>query len=280
MPMEPSENPERHRETPEEREHRPTQQSPTPHSAVDADGEGAVEDNANRIAPSELVRLTADRFVARGRSGAVPLLNGGGHVPAHELTLTTLAAAFFENERVGVVRLVPERSSGWFGGSERLYVEPSGDDAPWPEYSWEATIPRLVDRLTAETGDGRVELSEVVYRLLAEDAPDPWLRAVDHVDEGLAARGLLDPARAEGGNQFADARYVTSDRTESILDDREPERLKQRLREVRMYSPDLWSLFEDEVERAVDERTVDETDGDSDRDEDREGDGVLVGGRE
>lgn len=291
----PTENPEQRSDGRDEREERADSDGRTGSDGrVDPDDRTDREDRGEsastedeRLAPSELVRLAADRFASRGRSGAVPLLDGEGHVPARELTLAALAAAVFENERADVVELVAERRSGWLGGgSERLFLARGPADPDWPAYSWEAAVPRLVDRLADERGRDSVEVAEVAYRLLAEEAPDPWLRAVDHVDEGLAARGLLDPARAEGGNQFADARYVVTERAAALLDDREPERLKQRLREVRMYRPDIWSLFEEAVERAVDERTVDEDPdaaGHEDRTRDggrRGDDGVLRGDRE
>lgn len=189
----------------------------TAHSPADELGRGLVA----ALTPSDVVLIDAAAFVPRAGlksvvGNNVSLVRGDGSVSAATLTETMIAAALLADEAADALRLVPERTSRFFGLTHptTVFVEP-GDGRPnWPDMTLEATIAHAV----ADRGE-RVELDDLLCELFDESSNAP-ATVVSLVEASLASRGVLDSVEKKS-LLGTTTRYVLGDEVSRLdTDDR------------------------------------------------------------
>jgi hypothetical protein len=203
------------------------------------------------FAPSELIFLNGEKYareISDGRS-AVSLLHVNKRVSSRELAHTAILAAILANEQPGNISLhaIGRRSLLGRRGPKTLSVEPGCARALFPLYSLESFIPTIMER-------GPIEASELVFALLREYAEDSHRWAIDLVQGGLAARGIIEveEVRQKG---IVTASYFRLTDAKAKLAARQPlEPVSGLLKQAATGRPEIFRLLEARIELGLAKR--------------------------
>ncbi|HVN55963.1 MAG TPA: hypothetical protein VMT46_16635 [Anaerolineaceae bacterium] len=152
------------------------------------------------LAPSEIVFLTADQFLAKAalprqhvitlQTSLFPLADSDMGVSKQPLAELAWMAAFLAIQAAGGIRLEIRAAKALLGLStnKRLFANPCAETAPWPEASLENSIQSMV-RASKEAGQN--EVGDIIYRMLPIDNFDLFGWVCERVRDGLVKRNLL-----------------------------------------------------------------------------------------
>lgn len=184
---------------------------------------GAI-DPGQTLAPSEVVFLTADQFLAKAalpkqhvisfQTSLYPLPESGMGVSKRPLAELACMAAFLAIEAAGGLHLEIRATKALLGlrTTQKLFATPCAQTAHWPEASLEKAIQSMVHA-------GQNEVGDIIYDLLASDNYDPFGSVCDRVRDGLVRRNLLtardyhptQPAFAAAAAQFGETKALLVD---------------------------------------------------------------------
>jgi hypothetical protein len=209
----------------------------------------------DELTPSEVVFLHGERFVARAIAGNVTLALSGRKVATDQLATAVLTAAFLANDEVGAIRFEVGETDRWLGLRKRtaLFVATDGPAPGWPSHTLEWAIPTFLEEMEDQAGTGDpILLGALVDALFDGDETDPWRYVIELVEDGLAARGLLERHR-ERWLRLPTGRfeYGVTDELERAASDASPEEVERRFSVAETARPELWELLRWELERAV-----------------------------
>ncbi len=183
----------------------------------------AVIYSGQTLAPSEVVFLTADQFLAKAalsqphaisfQPSLYPLPGSDMGVAKQPLAELAWMAAFLALQAAAVIRLEIRATKALLGlrTTQSLLAYPGAETASWPEGSLENGIQLMV---RAQPAAGQNEVGHLIDRVFASDNYDPFGWVCDCVRDGLARRGLVTggdyhptpPALAAAAAQFGETK--------------------------------------------------------------------------
>jgi hypothetical protein len=205
------------------------------------------------LAPSELIFLNGERYAREvcDDSPAVSLLHVNRRVSSHELARRVIAAAILANEQAGNISLcaLTHRSLLGLRRARRVLVEPGRADRKFPLYSLEAFIPEIIRR-------GAVEASELVFRLLREDAAESHRWAIDLVQGGLAARGIVEVEEVRHKGFVTQSHFRLAESTAKLVGLQPLEAINDLLRNAASARPEVYILLEEQIKEGLKKRAI------------------------
>ncbi|WP_331234530.1 hypothetical protein [Natronorarus salvus] len=209
----------------------------------------------DQLTPSELVFLHGERFATRAIAGNVSLPLSDRAVATDQLATAVLTAAFLANEEEGAIRFEMGETARWLGLRKRtaLSVATNGPAPMWPDHTLEWAVSTFLGGMEGETGTADpILVAALVDALFDGDETDPWRYVIELVEDGLAARGLLD-RRRERWLRLPTGRteYGLTGELERLAADSSPEKIERLFSAVETARPELWKLLRWELERAV-----------------------------
>lgn len=153
--------------------------------------------------PSEYVFLNGDKFSPKAEgSDSLALLCSDACVNGYQLAINLILAAILANESEGALEILIEEKKKLFGSgsSKEIYLRKISAPPNWSGYTLESAVMFIASNLMVQQKNS---LYNVVYLLLAQDRPDPWLKIVELVEWGLASSNWLIPVEGEAAAAFS-----------------------------------------------------------------------------
>lgn len=212
-------------------------------------------DPTNPLSPSELVLLNGDQFAKKVMMGNIQLLHTDASVSISQLAKAILAAAVLAAESVGNLQLEVQTGKAMLGlrKVKKLCGNPSFNPIDWPEFSLEAQLPKIAERLENE-GENH-QISDLIYIWLRQDSSSPSQSAIELVKSGLAERGMLEAAEQTRMKVFTVVKYSLPDSTASLASQYTIEQIRKVLADCESNRKDIWDLLLKEIKRAFKQRT-------------------------
>lgn len=214
-----------------------------------------IIDPTNPLSPSELVLLNGDLFAKKVMLGNIQLLHTDTSVSISQLGEAILSAAVLAAESAGNFKLEIRTAKAMLGlrKAKNLCGIPTFSPNEWPEYSLEAQLPKIAERLEKE-GESH-QISDLIYIWLRQDSSSPWQSTIEMVKSGLAERGLLDAAQKTRLKVFTVVNYSLPESTADLASQIPIDPVKELLTNCENNRKDIWELLLKENKRAIKQRT-------------------------
>ncbi|GAP13010.1 hypothetical protein LARV_00751 [Longilinea arvoryzae] len=202
-----------------------------------------------QLTPSELVYLNGEQFAGEPRaSRRTRLLHSGREVHLAQLVQAALASALLANLQTGTLLLSQREHSRWFGlvKKEILSVEPTGKSADWPAQTLEADVLAAAGSSDVHKESG--DLARLIYVWLKTSYDDPFAEVVTRIQNGLAARGLLNVIE-ERKLLSVKRSYAVPPETLALAQDIKS--IQNMLEQFQVARPQLWPLLLETIKKAV-----------------------------
>jgi len=169
------------------------------------------------------------------------LLDGRTGVSSKQLVANTLKAALLAHEQANTIQFeINEETKPHLRGSRSLVVVPTGKTGDWPHATLESRL--LLDR--------RATVADIVFDWLGEDSGNPWDRAAEQCKIMLVLRGV---ARVQ--SRWRGRTYVLAADAGPLMSQTSPQPVEALLEDCRANQPQVWALFDQEIDRAIRRRT-------------------------
>jgi hypothetical protein len=212
-------------------------------------------DPANRLSPSELVLLNGEQFAKKVMLGNIQLMHNEASVSVSQLGEAILAAAVLAVEFIGNLKLDVRSEKAMLGlrKVKSLFVKPTFTPNDWPEYSLEAQLVQIAERLDREGESGKI--SDLIYIWLRQDSSSPWQSTIEMVQAGLAERGLLETTETTKLKVFTTINYSLPESTAVLAKQISIEPIRELLRTCENNQKEIWELLKKENKKAIKQRT-------------------------
>jgi hypothetical protein len=200
--------------------------------------------NAGRaaLAPSELVLLKAERF-CKPLSIGFKAPQSNIKVDSSELATLAAAAGVLANEQAGACRLEVGRpvQHGPVTLPAPLLLIPTGPAPAWPDHSLEAAARPLIEQ--AIRANGCCQASDLTYGWLEKNMGDVWGSALENIQLGLVARGLLQTYVETKMRIFKITHYQLTPQLSGFLSQFPVEDVQRMLNACRTARPQVWKAL-------------------------------------
>jgi len=212
-------------------------------------------DPANPLSPSELVLLNGDQFAKKVMLGNIQLMHIEASVSVSQLGETILAAAVLAVDSIGNLQLDIRSEKAMLGlrKVKSLYGKPTFTPNDWPDYSLEAQLVQIAERLDREGESAKI--SDLVYIWLRQDASSPWQSTIEMVQAGLAERGLLETSETTKLKVFTTVNYSLPRTTVALAEQYSIEPVREMLTNCEKNQKEIWELLKKENKKAIKQRT-------------------------
>lgn len=212
-------------------------------------------DPTNQLTPSELVLLNGDQFAKKVMLGNIQLMHIEASVSVSQLGEAILAAAVLAVDSIGNFQLDIRSEKAMLGlrKVKSLYGKPTFTPNDWPDYSLEAQLVQIAERLDREGESAKI--SDLIYIWLRQDSSSPWQSAIEMVQAGLAERGLLETSERTKLKVFTTVNYSLPMTTVALAEQYSIEPVREMLTNCEKNQKEIWELLKKENKKAIKQRT-------------------------
>lgn len=202
------------------------------------------------LSPSDVVFLARDRFAAPG--GRLNYYKSAGieiKVSVPELAQQAYAAAFLAAEQAGLLSLNLRSKKAMLGlrTVEAIYANPAGGQSL---FGAEALESRVQQNALSLSGKKQHEVWRVVHSLWSSDSANPSGDALGQIQNGLAARGILESTSTKRLKVFTVVEHSEPEAVLALAAERAGE-VEALLEHCRTARPDIWKRLIDDVAKGI-----------------------------
>lgn len=200
------------------------------------------------LAPSEVVVLRATEFVGKpGIYRDTVELPDGQKVSSGQLSKAALSAAVLAMEQAGAVAVSDQKGRQGLMPTTFVLLSTGPAAASWPLHSAEA-------QMAARLAQGPLTVQDLVFALLQKRASDPDQLAVQLIEDGLVARGLLTQEKTKRLMVLTTVRYHLADHAAEVVAHQPVEPIKRLLEDCKTGRADLWKRLHDQIKIGIEAR--------------------------
>jgi len=203
--------------------------------------------------PSEYILLNGDKFSPESSSeNKLPLLCSDGWVDGAYLASLMIIAAVLANEEEGALTLQLQTTKKMFGKeTTHLIIRPAGQSPNWNGFTLESGTLFVASQAYAVPGDYSVQ--NIIFNILAEDRPQPWMKIVELVEWGLAASNWLMPVSGEAAGAFSTP-FICPAKVRDLAMAQPAAPVVNLLTACKKTRPEIWRQITQEINQAFADR--------------------------
>lgn len=203
--------------------------------------------------PSEYILLNGDKFSSESSGpNKLALLCSDGSVDGAYLASLMTAAAVLANEEENALTLKLETTKKLFGKeTTRLVIRPAGQSPNWNGFTLESGILFVASQAYAVPGDYSVQ--NILFNILEENRPQPWMKIVELVEWGLAASNWLMPVSGEAATAFSTP-FICPAKVRDLALSQPAAPVVNLLATCKKTRPEIWRQLQQEIDQAFAER--------------------------
>jgi hypothetical protein len=204
---------------------------------------------------SELALVHGDQLAPKGGLlNKTKVIGTENEVSTNALAEAVLTSAFLFAEKCGAIKLEVRTRKALLGlrSVETLYADPTNTPGEWPAATVEGALVAQARRLAPKTQN---DIQNIVYQMLAKDVAAPFAYVLDLVQQGLAARQLLNQVEERKLKIFVTHHFEMPESTRSAVQRQPAEPLRQMLAADQQSRPALHKLLVDAVNKGIKNRT-------------------------
>lgn len=207
------------------------------------------------LAPSELVLLHAEHFAPLAETELTKVTEIAPFpdkpaVSAMLLVTCLVAAALLAGEQAGSLTLTLGQRRTWLGLWRRpaLYLQSGSVTGSWPAHSLEAQFDRQLAR-SISLGTVSLDMVQLLRQWAALDKTKACLGMVERIQQGLAARGLLQLVQNRRPNTPVQRSYLIPSATRALANNGPWSNVQSLLAQGQQTRPMVWEQLSAATQR-------------------------------